>query len=400
LKARITKTLVNEILAKPDRAACITVWDPTLPGFGIAIYATGKASFFINYRDSGNRQRRLKLGTYGKLTPEQARSLAIQRLAEVEQGRDPLKEKRAAREGLSVAELARRFLDQHSSKKKTAAEDRRILDRYVLPQLGTRRVDEITRSDVAKLHARVTSDNGPYMANHTLTLLGVLFQFAEDRGERPEGSNPARRIKRNREVARNRLVSEAELARLGDALVQLEAEGGKSVTWAAVFRLLLVTGMRRGEVFNLRWSEVDLDAGCLRLADSKTGPKSLPLSAPAREILEAQPRGTALAHVFFPGRRGSLANPVFPVWKRVLANAGLDDLRLHDLRHAFASTGAGAGVPIYTIGKLLGHSQPTMTARYAHLSDDARKAAADRIGTLVAAALDGKKGAEVVQLPR
>ena len=294
---KITKKTVDALVvptAKP-----VTSWDDQLKGFGVTVHPSGKRAYVVNYRNDAGRQRRLTLGTHGKLTPEQARGLATQRLAEVAAGRDPLQERRTARQRMTLAELVEQYLAEHASKKRSGHEDRRTLTRDVLPRLGNRLVADITRADIGKLHTSMS--DRPVMANRMLGVLGVVFQFAEGRGERPAGTNPIRGLKRNREKARDRLMSEAELARLGDALVELAAEGSDGAQWASILRLLLLTGCRRAEILDLRWKEVDFERGLLHLAESKTGARSVPLSPPAREVLEKQPRTSTSEFVFFPG---------------------------------------------------------------------------------------------------
>jgi len=385
--SRLTKRIVDRLTAEgPNRGFA---WDSELPGFGAIAYPTGRKSYVIQYRTASGRTRRLALGAHGVLTPDQARRLAMEKLAAVRMGKDPADERRAQRNAPSIAELAERYIEEHLPKKKprSAREDRRILIRYVLPVLGERRVADVTSAEVGKLHASLR--RAPIMANRVLALLGTLFTLAERWEWRPQGSNPARAVEWFRETRRERFLSDTELARLGDALSTLEAEDVVRPTAAAALRLLLLTGARRDEVLRLRWREVDLERGCFRLEDSKTGAKVIPLSQQARALIASLPRD---GEWVFPSPHvddASLHDLRKP-WRRVLERAGLSRLRLHDLRHTHASVAAAAGISLQAIGTILGHRSTSTTAKYAHLVADPVRAAADRVGDRLSAALAGR----------
>jgi integrase len=236
-------------------------------------------------------------------------------------------------------------------------------------------------------------------ANSTLAMLSKLFGWAEKHGLRPDGSNPCRHVDKYREGRRERFLSQAELASLGDALREAEQDKRCSQWVIAAIRLLIFTGARRNEILTLRWEHVSGEHGCLMLPDSKTGRKAVHLSPPALDVLHTIPRLEGNPYVICgekPGRH--LVNLEKP-WRRIRKAAKLDDVRLHDLRHSFASVAASGGQSLVVIGKMLGHSQPATTARYAHLADDPVKAASDAVGRHIAAAMAGGSG-EVVDLPK
>jgi integrase len=238
----------------------------------------------------------------------------------------------------------------------------------------------------------------PFQANRVVALLSKMLSLAERWGLRPDGSNPTRHVERFREKARQRYLSEAELARLGDALAESESMDLDSIEAVAAIRLLLFTGARMGEILTLRWDDVDLERRCLRLPDSKTGAKLIQLNAPALEVLASLKQRSEWV---LPGkdpkkRYVNLAKP----WARISQRAELDDVRVHDLRHSFAAVGAGAGGSLLVIGGLLGHKSAATTARYAHLSVDPLRAANEVIGSRIDAALRGTKPADVVPLVR
>lgn len=394
--ARITKRAVD---AAHPALKDTYLWDDELSGFGLKVTPTGRKVYLVQYRVGGRkgRTRRVTIGQHGELTPTAARFEAKQLLGEVALGRDPASNRDKSNADKSLAAVLDQFMTEHvKSKRKasTAREYQRIAKLYVVPRLGRRPISDIKRQDIAKLHHELGSK--PYQANRTLALLSKFFNWAEKHGLRPDGSNPCRHIEKYRESRRERFLSEAELARLGDAL--RAAESDKSATpWAiAAIRLLTFTGARLNEILTLEWEHVNEDHGLLMLPDSKTGKKAIRLNAPARKVLEGVPRLEGNPFVIC-GERATrhLVNLEKP-WRRIRKAAKLNDVRLHDLRHSFASVAASGGHSLVVIGKMLGHSQPATTARYAHLADDPVKAASDAVGARIAAAMDGDKLGDVV----
>jgi integrase len=231
-----------------------------------------------------------------------------------------------------------------------------------------------------------------------LALLSKFFNWAEKHGLRPDGSNPCRHVEKHRESRRERFLSEAELGRLGDALRKAKRDD-RATPWAiAALRLLIFTGARLSEILTLKWGHVDAEHGLLTLPDSKTGKKTIPLNAPAREVLESVPRLEGNPFVICGERLGQHIVNLQKPWRRIRKAAGLHDVRIHDLRHSFASVGASSGQSLIVIGKMLGHSQPATTARYAHLADDPVKAASDAVGRRIASALEGHCRDSIIDL--
>ncbi len=288
--ARITKRTVDTV--RPTSKDTY-LWDDELSGFGLKVTPTGRKVYLVQYRLGGRkgRTRRVTIGQHGELTPTAARIEAKRLLGEVALGRDPASDRDKAKADKTLAAVLDQFMTEHvKSKRKasTAREYQRIAKLYVMPRLGRRPISDIKRQDIAKLHHELASK--PYQANRTLALLSKFFNWAEKHGLRPDGSNPCRHIEKYRESRRERFLSEAELARLGDAL--REAERDNSATpWAiAAIRLLIFTGARLSEILTLEWEHVDEEHGLLVLPDSKTGKKAIRLNAPAREVLESVPR--------------------------------------------------------------------------------------------------------------
>lgn len=399
---KIIKRTVDATLAG---ATDIYLWDDELKGFGLKVTPAGGKIYLVQYRLGGRagRVRRVTLGHHGSpWTADSARKEAKTILGEVAHGIDVATvrgaAKKASANAATFAELASRFLTEHveaKRKDRTASEYRRLLDRVILPVLGKRLVLEITRQDVAKLHHAYRTT--PYQANRVLAVLRKMFNLAEAWGDRPDGSNPCRHMEKFPEQKRERFLSADELARLGDALAAYHG----SLFVIALVKLLVFTGARLNEILTLEWAWIDFGRGEARLPDSKTGAKTVHLPPPALSVLSALPRVEGNPYVIVGERAGRhLVNAEKP-WRSIRASAGLEGVRLHDLRHGFASVAAASGMGLPIIGKMLGHTQAQTTLRYAHLASDPVKAAAATVAGKIADAMNGNgAGANnVVDLP-
>lgn len=313
-------------------------------------------------------------------------------------GTDPAAERAQVRAIPTFREFAERYLAEHSALKKmprSFREDQRKIALYILPKLGNFRLSEISTADVQRLHHQLR--HIPTTANRVLAIVMTMMNFAERWGYRPSGSNPTRYVVKFPEARRERLLSPDEPRRLGDALREAARDGANPSAIACI-QLLILTGCRLSEILNLRWDYLDIGAGCLRLPDSKTGAKIVPLGAPAIDLLRAMPRHSGNPFVCPGVNRGSAFVGIGKPWHDIRTRAGLVDLRIHDLRHAFASTGLQVGESLAIIGRLLGHSTPTMTARYAHLAPDPARTAADRISLAQQKMLEGTAPAGTISL--
>ena len=384
---RINKRTVDSAVAGTRDAY---VWDDELSGFGLKITPTGRKVYLVQYRLGGRkgRTRRVTIGAHGILTPDQARSDAKRLLGQVAAGQDPAAEREDKKNRPLLGTLLEQFLVDHADAKlkaSTAGEYRRLAQLYVPSTLRRKFVADIQRAEIARLH--LAMKDKPYQANRTLALLSKFFNWCEKHGYRIDGSNPCRHVGKYRERRNERFLSALELARLGEALRATEQAGTASPFVIGALRLLAVTGARLSEILTLRWEFVDLENARLRLPDSKTGQKSIYLNAPAIEVLTSLPRLEGNPYVIAGEREGHHLVNLQKPWRRIRSSAGLDNVRIHDLRHSFASVAAASGQSLHVIGSLLGHSQPQTTSRYAHLSADPLRAANDAVGNRIATAM-------------
>ncbi len=384
--------LVNDLPA-PDRGSKI-YHDGSPAGFALRVTACGVRSFVMRYTVRTNGIRRLKtIGRHGpdNWTVKAARKEALRLRNLINQGEDPMGELHAARQAPSVAELAERYCERRlpGMRPKTQFNERAMLRLYVKPALGRLKVAEVHRADIAKLHR--TLKDRPIQANRVVSFCSRMFSFAI-REDMRSAENPAIGVERYPEEQRERYLSQAELVRLTEAL-------GKCVDQqpAKVIRMLLLTGARRREVEEMEWEHLDLEEGVWTKPSTHTKQKKLhrvPLNTPACELLSKVKAHRLSERYVFPGRlSGKPLRDLHRAWKAICKEAKIEDLRMHDLRHSYASFLASAGLSLPVIGALLGHARPSTTARYAHLFDDPLREATERVGAIVEAA--GKPAAEV-----
>ena len=386
------ETLSNRTVAALAVERDTVFWDRVLPGFGVRVYPTGGKVYIAQARERTGRKlpRRVTVGRHGVLNADEARQRAALILARIRAGEEPLPLPLAARVngGPTVSDLAERYLAEHVEvrlKPRTRESIRGALRNHILPTLGGIPVAAVERRHVVDFQQSMIAY--PVAANRTLKILSHMFKLGEGWGLAPEGCNPCRKIEKFPERPRERFLTDAEFARLGRVLDEAVATGRGSPAAVAAIRLLMLTGCRRSEVLTLRWADVDLEAGELHLGDGKTGPRTVQLPPTAVRLLETLPRRKDSPWVFpgndKDGRYG--ADGLNHVWQTVRSRAGLHDVRLHDLRHSFASRALALGETLPVIGKLLGHSDIETTARYAHLARDFVHEAAERIADSIAA---------------
>ncbi|GAN55721.1 site-specific integrase [Tanticharoenia sakaeratensis] len=378
--ARISKRVV--MAAQPTEKDYF-VWDDAVPAFAIRVWPSGRKVYVLHYR-AGGRMRRYTIGQHGPWTADAAREEAIKTLARVHHGENPADERQEERKVPTVRQFGKAFMERHVEvhlKPTTQAEYRRSIDLFIVPKLGTSRMTDITRADVAAFHHEFR--HIPYQANRTLGVLSKMFSLADLWEVRTDGINPCRGMRRYKEEKRERFLTQEEYLRLGKAFDEANDEP-EAVN---ALRLLALTGCRLSEIQKLKWEHVFFPERELRLPDSKTGAKIVQLGQAAVDVLTAIPRIKGNPYVITGRKEGGHLTDVQKPWRRVRQVAGLDGVRIHDLRHSFASDALEMGEDLTMIGRMLGHSDIKTTARYAHLKKTSVRTATDRVSGRIASIL-------------
>lgn len=413
-RRRLTKGQVDRL--KPGQR----LWATEPRGFGVRCQRSDKV-YILKYRISG-RQRWYTIGTHGRdYTLEGARKEAERLRGIIASGVDPADVRSTERQDITVHELCDRYFAAAKSgqivtrfgepkKSSTIATDMGRIERHIKPLLGKKRLRNITSQDIRRFQADIANgktavdvktgprgraivEGGRGTASRTVGLLGGIFSYAVEEGLRAD--NPVRDVRRYRDKKNERFLSTGEISSLGQVLAEAEEKYPAAVD---AIRLLILTGARKSEILTLQWAFIDFEHAYMRLPSTKTGARDLPLGAPAIKILSRlyeKRRGSFV----LPAERGERHYTGLPkIWMKLRAMAGLEGVRLHDLRHSFASIAAAGGESIFIVGSLLGHKDSSTTQRYAHLSEDPRRAAADRISSTISGALSGRNAVVVKDL--
>ena len=381
---KLTKRTVDS-LSVPSGDAVF--WDRDLPGFGIRVYSSGRKVWCVQVRKPSGKLKREGLGPLGKLTPDGARKKAAEIIDRLKRGlpAEPVTEVLEP----TVSELAERYIENHvrvNCKRNTVLSYVRTIKQHILPRLGNVRLSELDRSHVSDLHGSLR--DRPAQANLSVRVLSGMLRAAEKWGLVEPGRNPCRTVRRYREEPRERFLTPEEYIKLGAVLAEAESEGSIYPSSVAAIRLLMLTGCRKQEVLSLRWDDIDRSAGKIRVRDGKTGSRQVPLTPAVEVVLDSVQSNHSTSRSngnpwVIPGKAGGKGGlkGLDRIWRDLRERAGLSDVRIHDLRHSYASMGLALGEGLPFIGKLLGHRKVKTTARYAHLMLDAEKASAARIGT-------------------
>jgi integrase len=384
----MSKLTKRSVEALENKEADYLVWDRELSGFGVRVYASGRKSYLVQYR-AGGRTRRRSIGQHGVLTAEEARNEARKLLGEVAKGGNPSEDRQRHFRAPSMASLCDRFLmeyAEHHCKPSTCKGYEIVIRTCIKPKLGTRKIADITRPEIVEFHHGLR--DRPYMANRAVSILSKMFNLAEDWGLRIDGANPARRIKKFREEEKKRYLSDAEQARLGQTLAEALETGQETPYAVSAIYLLMLTGCRLGEILTLRWDYVT--AHHLELPDSKTGRRRIPLPREAYDVIMSLPRRDDNPYVILGDTEdGHLINLQKP-WRRIKAKAGLDDVRMHDLRHTYASVAVMSGIDPFLLKEIMGHKNLQTTLRYSHFADEAVQRAAGSVASRLAGAMRQK----------
>ncbi len=375
--SKLTKRFVESII--PDPHKMIKHWDSELKGFGVIILPSGRRTYCVQYRNAARVKKMFKIGTHGQITTEEARSLAKKYLSRVVHGHDPAKVRKENRNLPTMNDLAHDYVLHHGEKKrqKSLQEDQKLLKNIILPALGNEQIAHISRRDIETLHRE--HKKTPYQANRVLALLSKMFSLAI--GWEWREDNPTKGIERYPEEKRDRWLTEEELQVLWKVLDEYPNQSA-----ACIFKLLILTGARRGEVLQATWDQFDLEKGVWTKPSHLTKQKKkehLPLSIEALEILESM-KSQSSSPFLFPGKvEGKSIQEIKKAWDTIRKKSGFPDLRIHDLRHTHASHLVSSGLSLSIVGKLLGHTQASTTQRYAHLADEPLRQAAQLFGSRV-----------------
>jgi integrase len=376
VKHRLTDTTVRKLEARTNKKGeriNTLYFDNTVSGLALRVTPNGARSFVLNYTTKAGRNRRLTIGDINTWSAAGARERAKELKREIDTGGDPLKKVEQDRAAPTVNDLVQRYATEWLPKKRERSriEDERIFH-FITDALGHEKVADVTEDMARALHRKVTKENGPYRANRVLALLSTMMTLAKRRGS----DNPCIGIERNKEIKRTRYLTEEELGRL---MVALDKERDKQ--GADIIRMLLLTGARTAEVLKMEWAQLDLEGKVwtkphtlTKTAENHRVPLSDEAVALLRELRSAAPDKAKLVFGLFQPRKS-----VCHVWSRLRVEAKIEDVRIHDLRHSYASFLVSSGVSLPVIGALLGHKTPSTTARYAHVADDAMRKATNVI---------------------
>ena len=377
---KLTKRIVERLKAEGKDAI---FWDRDLAGFGVRVHTTGRKLYIVQSRGPAGLKR-VTLGRVGTETVDVRRREAAVVIDRIKRGEDPIPPEPVAEP--TVADLAARCLEKYVAvrcKPSTARNYRMAIRHHILPALGKKALKNVEPEDVTALHH--AQRDTPAAANQATWVLSRMFALAESWGMVPPGYRPTRHVHQYRATSRERFLTPEEYRHLGSTLARLEAEGSIMPSAVAAIRLLMLTGCRSDEILTLKWDDVDRTARVLRLRDSKTGPRMVPLTGPVLKVLDGIGRVEGVPWVLRGARPGTRLACLSWHWRRIKRETGLHDVRVHDLRHSYASRALALGEGLPAIGRLLGHVRVSTTAKYAHLVRDAEKTAAARTGDSIGA---------------
>lgn len=412
--AKLTKTVVDKA---PPQAKQYTIWCGELKGFGAFILPSGTRTYFVDYRNGNNVRRRMKLGRHGAITAEQARILAIQTLAEVSKGNDPLAQRNDSRKAMTVKELCELYLSEleqgrilgkggRPKKASTCVTDVGRINRHIIPLLGRKKVVQVTKADVTsmmkdiiagktkvavrtgRLRGKSIVRGGLGAASRTVGLFGGILTFARDELGIID-VNPAHGVKKPKDAKRERRLTEAEFRTLG-IILRTAAADERYASTTELIRLLALTGARRSELIEVRWSEVDEHGSCFRFEDTKEGVSVRPMGLAVIDIFERRAQAATSPTYVFPGRDPDKPFGSFPNhWDKIFEGTALEGITAHVLRHSFSSLANDLGFTEITIAAMIGHSHGTITGRYVHTLDTALVMAADSIAGYIDGLMNG-----------
>ena len=373
--------LTNKLIAElPIKDKTYILWDDEIKGLGIRVNDKGRKSFILKYRVGQSRKsitRKPNIGVFGIMVTDQARRKAKQWLAAAIEGNDPCE---TDKDQTTIKNFCDVYLKHHAEVKKkqsSAIEDKRLMRLQILPHFGKIRVQDVTRAMIIRHHQSLS--HTPYMANRFLALFSTMMNLAEKWEYRLLNTNPCIHVDRYKEKPRETFLSMQQLERIGSAMRQLKDVESKYIL--AAIKMLMLTGCRTGEILNLRWEQIDFQTQKMNLPDTKTGARSIHLSPAAIDVLHSLP--STEGYVFQSSIQNKKLTTLRHVWKKICRLAGINDVRVHDLRHTYASYAVSKGYSLPVVSKMLGHADIKTTQRYAHLMDDPVNQAIDKTSDML-----------------
>ena len=394
---KLTKRIIDKATYTAAAGKKLILWDDVVTGLGLRVYPSGHKAFVFQYYTVYRRKRLMTLGDYGVLTLDMAREDAREKRRIVLKGGDPLKDRQDKRNSATFAELAEAYLEQYAKPiKKTWKQDQSRINHHLLPAWRNHKAAAITQADVNALHFKIGKTR-PYQANRTVELVSIIFEQGRLMGLLPKDhENPAKGIKHYAEKKRDRWVKPAELPGLAQAIDEEESPYARAALW-----LYLLTGARKSELLAARWDQIDFNERVLYLPETKAGRShDIPLSAPAITIIEQIPRLEGNPHLFPGNKPGAHLYDLKKPWERVRAKAGIEDVRLHDLRRTVGSWLAQSGNTLHLIGRVLNHSNQSTTAVYARFGEDHVRAALESHAQRLLGVAGKIPAADVVELKK
>ena len=370
---KLTNKKIDQLI--PDTKSYI-VWDNEIRGFGVRVNLNSKKTFILKYRIGQGRSARVRkpvIGTYGVMKVDEARKIARKWLLEASEGNDP---KEVDKTSILLKDFCNVYLQQHANIKKklsSVIEDKRLMRLHIIPNFGNICLKEITRSMITKHHQSMYQT--PHGANRFLSLMSKMMNLAERWEYRPLNSNPCRHIERYKEEGRQIYLSMEQIEKIGHVIKQMEQT--ESIFVLSAIKLLLFTGRRTGEILTLKWDYIDFENSKMNLPDTKTGAKSFFFSPTVKQILLNLPNKEGF--VFKSVLKDKRVTTVRHIWKKICKLAKIENVRVHDLRHTYASLAVQNGYSLPIISKMLGHADIKTTQRYAHLHDDPVNQAVEKI---------------------
>lgn len=383
--ARLTIKLIESLNPNSDKK---TIWDDKPVGLGLKVSKSGKKTFILKYRNKFKQQRKYTIGKYGVITLDEARKIARKLLSDIADGKDPSDIKKQGIESPTMIDLFERYLKEHScvnNKPNTHKCNESFVRRYLVPKLGKYKVKEIQRKHIFELVQQFTSKSN---ANNAIAILSKAFNLSEIWGWRDDNTNPCRHVKKYPVQPRQRFLTKEEVKRLNQKLEFYKKAQLEPLTVIYAIKLLLLTGCRLNEILTLKWDYINLDENCFRLPDSKTGAKTVYFSNAVGDIIKTIKRLPDNPYLIIGDKKGQHLKNLQKPWRRIRKDCGLEDVRIHDLRHSFASMAAMSGMSLPIIGSMLGHSQPQTTAQYVHLMGEPMREAVNAVNKTIMEAME------------